>query len=181
MNGIISDLQFAARTLRKSSGFTLVAIVTLALGVGANTAIFSLVDSVLLRMLPVSHPEELKLVNTNAIKVGAAQISLSMSVGTLKAMRDRAHTVLGLCASQDIDRLNVGVDGQAQVATGQFVTGNYYTVLGVPPLIGRGRADRRATARIVDRAFRNGDSPSRSYLCRPCARKYSASSAGRSV
>ncbi len=74
MKTLASDLKFATRTLAKSPGFTLVAILSLALGIGANTAIFSLIDAVMLRMLPVSHPEQLVSVNTNAVKTGSVQM-----------------------------------------------------------------------------------------------------------
>jgi predicted permease len=137
MNTLVCDLRFAVRMLRKSPGFALVAIVSLALGIGANTAIFSLIDSVLLRMLPVSHPEQLRFVNTNAIKTGDVQISRSLTLGVLRAMQERAHTVLGLCASEAVEKLNVGVNGQADLASGEFVSGNYFSMLGVPALIGR--------------------------------------------
>ena len=123
--------------LMKSPGFALAAIISLALGIGANTAIFSLIDSVLLSTLPVSHPEQLQSVNTNAVATGDMRISQSMTVGTLKAMQDRAQTVLGLCGSEAVDKLNVGVDGQADLASGEFVSGNYFSMLGVPALIGR--------------------------------------------
>ncbi len=151
MQTMISDLRFAARMLRKSPGFAMVAIVSLALGIGANTAIFSLIDAVLLRMLPVSRPEQLKFVYTNAIATGDAQVTQSMDIGTLKAMQDRAHTVLGLCATKGGDQFSIGVNGQADLATGEFVSGNYFSMLGVPAFIGRtfGAADDTPDGRLA--------------------------------
>ncbi len=137
MKTLMSDLRFAARMLWKTPGFALVAIVSLALGVGANTAIFSLIDGVMLRMLPVSHPEQLMFVNTNAVQMGSVRISRVMTVGILEQMQERAKTVAGLCSSQQAVKLSVDVDGQAELASGQFVSGNYFSMLGVQALIGR--------------------------------------------
>jgi predicted permease len=145
MKTLTSDLRFAARMLWKTPGFALVAIVSLALGVGANTAIFSLIDGVMLRMLPVSHPEQLMFVNTNAVQMGSVRISRVMTVGILEQMQERAKTVAGLCSSQQAVKLSVDVDGQAELASGQFVSGNYFSMLGVQALIGRPFAPRDDT------------------------------------
>src|SRR5271169_1473299 len=128
MKTLTSDVRFAARMLRKSPAFALVAIVSLALVVGANTAIFGLIDGVMLRMLPVSHPEQLMFVNTNAVQSGSIRISHSITVGTLKAMQERGKSVEGLCSSQQSVKLSVGVDGQAELSAGQFVSGNYFSL-----------------------------------------------------
>ncbi|HVT93564.1 MAG TPA: ABC transporter permease [Bryobacteraceae bacterium] len=131
------DLTYAVRMLRKSPGFTLAAVLSLAFGIGANTAIFSLVDSVLLRMLPVSHPEQLMSVWTKGVQIGQVMVSSSISNATFHRMRERASTVAGICASSGEPRLNVGWNGQAGIASGEFVSGGYFQALGVPAFLGR--------------------------------------------
>ena len=136
MRTLASDLRFAARMLANSPAFALVAILSLALGIGANTAIFSLIDAVMLRMLPVSHPEQLVSVNTNAVKSGSVEISKNIDVGALREIQAQATTIQGLIGFTAL-KISIGVDGQAAPATAQFVTGNYYSLLGVPTVIGR--------------------------------------------
>jgi predicted permease len=123
--------------LLKSPGFAAVAIISLALGIGANTAIFSLIDAVMLRMLPVSHPEQLMFVNTNAVQSGSIRISRSITNGALDEMQKRATTVAGLCSFSMATKFNVTWNGQADLAAGEFVSGNYFGMLGVPALLGR--------------------------------------------
>src|ERR1041385_7841519 len=90
-----SDVRYALRTLRKTPVFAAVAVLSLALGTGANTAIFSLIDSVLLQQLPVRNPEQLVLVRTSFIKVGAFQVSRTLSNATV-AHLSRATQIEGL-------------------------------------------------------------------------------------
>jgi predicted permease len=137
MKTLTADVRFAARMLWRSPGFALVAIVSLALGVGANTAIFSLIDGLMLHMLPVSHPEQLMEVNTNAVKTGSVEISRTITLGAMKAMQDRATTVREFCSGYQPVKVSVATDGQAELASATFVSGNYFSMLGVPPLIGR--------------------------------------------
>jgi predicted permease len=137
MQTVLSDLKFAMRMLVKNPGFAAVAIVSLALGIGANTAIFSLIDSVMLRMLPVAHPEQLMSVNTNAVQMGSVRISMSISNAAVKEMQARATSIAGVTSSKLERKLNVGVDGQADLTAGIFVSGNYYSVMGLPAVLGR--------------------------------------------
>jgi hypothetical protein len=127
---LLQDLRFGLRMLRKSPGFTAVAVLTLALGIGATTAIFSLVDVVLFRPLPIAHPDEIVRVTGG----DAQDISrfVSMSFPAYLELRDRASAFSSMAA--DIDRLPVNfssaVAGSERVGAG-MVTGNYFGTLGV--------------------------------------------------
>ena len=130
---MFQDLRFGARMLLKNPGFTLVATLLLALGIGANTAIFSVVDAVLLRMLPVKEPERLVVLS----RVGGRTQSDSFSYSNFEQFRDHDRTLSGVLAYYPL-RLTVSVDGQPEPAiNGQLVTGNYYPVLGVNAALGR--------------------------------------------
>lgn len=133
MQTLLQDVRFGFRMLRKHPGFSLIAILTLALGIGANTAIFSVVDAVLLKSLPVKDPAQLVLLShTNSDKH-----SESFSYSNYEQIRDQNQVLSGVLAYYPL-RLTVGVDGQPEPAlNGQLVTGNYYQVLGVNARLGR--------------------------------------------
>jgi predicted permease len=136
------DTVFALRALRRNPAFAVIAICTLALGIGANTAIFTLIDAVLLRPIPVHAPEQL-------VSLGKTSRINSMSNGTPQAdlysyplYRDLRHNPLvsGMLASGRTDRLDVRVDSGVaglEHPAGRFVSGNYFQVLGVPAAKGR--------------------------------------------
>ena len=86
----MTDLRYAFRSLRRSPAFTVVAVLSLALGAGANTAIFSLVDSVMLRMLPVDRPAELFFLQTRPIQAGGIRISMNLSNAAVRRMQQAA-------------------------------------------------------------------------------------------
>src|SRR5262245_7150255 len=128
------DLRYGVRMLRKNPGFTLIAALMLALGIGANTAIFSLIDAVSLKSLPVRRPEEL------------VSLSRSFSYPGLKILREYDQVTTGLVAFTPV-RLGVSIAGQTEpAALGHLVSGNYFSVLGVRPAFGRllGDDDDRA-------------------------------------
>ncbi|MGH9775808.1 MAG: ABC transporter permease [Candidatus Acidiferrales bacterium] len=136
MTSLLQDLRFGIRMLAKSPGFTAVAVLTLALGIGANTAIFSLVDTVLFRPLPITKPDEVvRLVGGPTIHDGRW---LSLSFPTYLRYRDNADCFVGLAAY--LDRLPVnfsaGKLGTDRVDAG-MITGNYFQVLGVSAERGR--------------------------------------------
>ncbi|MBV9887695.1 MAG: ABC transporter permease [Acidobacteria bacterium] len=134
------DIRFGLRVLRKNLGFTIIAVVTLALGIGANTAIFSLMDQVLLRRLPVRNPSELVVVHNPGPKTGRVSSdgddSESFSYPMYKGLRDGAANVIGLLARSSSDA-SLASQGQTERGRLELVTGNYFDVLGVTPAIGR--------------------------------------------
>lgn len=135
MSGWFQDLRYALRMLRRSPGFTLVALGSLALGIGANTAIFSLVNVVLLRPMPVAEPEALVSVfQTDARNEG----NLPLSHLNFEDLRDTNTTLTGM-AAVSFGQVNLRAStGDATPAPIQLVTGNYFELIGVRLLMGRG-------------------------------------------
>jgi predicted permease len=130
---LVQDVRFGLRTFHRDRGFTAVVVLTLALGIGANTAIFSLINAVLLKMLPVKDPEQLVQLTTRN-PLGAND---SFSYPAFKELRDSRQTLDGALAFRMLDRMDVEVNGQGGLATGQVVSGDYFSVLGVNTVIGR--------------------------------------------
>ena len=131
----MNDLRFAFRQLLKNPGFTAVAVLTLALGIGANTAIFTVVNALLLRSLPVSNPEELVQVVTRSRSSDANSFSYPL----YKMLRDEGRSLAGLFAAGGVgerDQLIVaGADNtEAELVHGQPVSGNFFSVLDVPAM-----------------------------------------------
>jgi len=130
---MFQDLRYGARMLLKHPGFTCVTALTLALGIGANTAIFSLIDAVLLKSLPVNTPGRLALLG----RARDGKTVTQFPYRTYKQIRDQNEVLSGLLAWHPL-RLSVSVDGQPEPAVaGQLVSGNYYAVLGVNAALGR--------------------------------------------
>ena len=126
------DLRYSARMLRKSPGFTAIAVLSLALGIGANTAIFGLIDAVLLKMLPVEHPGELYFINNVGFQGGGG----APPYPCIERFRDNAHFVSDI-ATFNADPMKLGIDGQVEQVNGQFVSGNYFALLGVRTILGQ--------------------------------------------
>jgi predicted permease len=149
---LAQDLRYALRAMRANPLFTATAVLSLALGIGANTAIYSFMDAILLRALPVSHPEQLVVAQWHAPKRppvvkgingrsdrypkgGMMSPNFPFSFSrVLGGEKDAFSTVIGYTYSQNY---NVIARGQAETALGGFVSGNYFSGLGVPPSIGR--------------------------------------------
>ncbi len=134
MSGVIQDVRYALRQLRKNPGFTAVAVLTLALGIGANTAIFSLVNTLMLHMLPVRDPGQ--LVELLHRYPGEPHFN-GFSSRAYELMRDHNHVFSGLIAAA-YQSFHVRAEGlEPQILQGGYVAGNFFPVLGVEPAIGR--------------------------------------------
>jgi len=148
------DLRYGLRAMRQAQGFTAVAVLSLALGIGANTAIFSLVDAVLLKMLPVQNPRELALLNWSSHtwpesimsnvagdmdedKTGG-MTSTSFSYAVYDQIHARSQTFSSVLAlAGNGSDLNVGYEGVPGRADGELVSGTFFSTLGVVPILGR--------------------------------------------
>jgi putative ABC transport system permease protein len=136
MESFIQDMRFGARMLLKNPGFMLIAVLTLALGIGANTAIFSVVDATLLRPLP--YPESERLVTLWSTSKTPAGGRFNSCVPDYRAWREQNQVFEGLGAFWYGD-FNLTSDGlDAERVQGAFVTANFFSVLGVAPALGRG-------------------------------------------
>lgn len=140
MDTLLQDFRYGARVLIKNPGFTIVAVLTLALGLGANTAIFSLTDQILLRLLPVDKPEELVVLRSPGPKNGSVWAdgdgAASFAYPFYKMLRDKDSVFAGALARFAVS-LSVAGEGQTERANGELVSGNYFEVLGVRPAIGQ--------------------------------------------
>jgi predicted permease len=136
LDDLWQDVRYALRTLQQTPGFTAVAVLTLALAIGANTAIFSIVNGLLLRALPVAAPEQLALVSTEGAV--AAGYPAGWNVAMWDQIRQRGAS-LGRAVAWTVfsERLDLATVGEADPVDGLFVSGNFFQELGVVPLAGR--------------------------------------------
>ena len=137
---MLQDLRYALRSLRKNPGFTVAAVLTLALGIGANTAMFSLLDQVVLRKLPVPDPDALVVLDGPGPYRGASHqhssFSTPFSYPMYTDLRDEATTVSGMLARFPTG-VTLGVGQATRIANAEIVSGNYFDVLGLEPAAGR--------------------------------------------
>ena len=147
METILQDLRYAVRMLIKSPAFTTVAVLTLALGIGANTAIFTVVNALLLKMLPVKSPQELVIIGdptaANERANGTPQIDV-LSYPLYKELRDRNSVFSGLCAAATDHHTELDTnqgEGTTEKIALRMVSGNYFSVLGINPAAGRVLSD----------------------------------------
>lgn len=151
---LVADMRYGLRQLRRSPGFTAVAVITLALGIGANTAIFSLIDALMLRSMPVRDPAQLVVFRWSARKapgyhgyssfgdcptrVGAADSSgCSFALPIFENIRAEAKVFSGVAAFAGPAQLDLSGNGPASIARGEFVSGDYFSTLGVGTAAGR--------------------------------------------
>jgi putative ABC transport system permease protein len=130
----LQDIRYALRLLRRTPVITAVAIFSLALGIGANTAIFSLMDAVVLKMLPVHRPEELFRVERSNPRT--TQTDASFTNPLWEEIRDRQDVFSSVFASSS-QKFDLARGGQARYASGLYVSGEYFSTLGVHPVAGR--------------------------------------------
>ena len=134
----MNDLRFALRQLHKSPGFTLVAVLTLALGIGATTAIFSVLDSVVLKPLPYPGPEQLVSVNVTPLALDASLRGMAPEDYFVFRDQNRTFQEIGIYAETDTDRdVNVTGFAQPERVHALNVTHEVLSLLGIPPIVGR--------------------------------------------
>jgi predicted permease len=188
----LQDLRYALRMLRRSPGFAAVVVISLALGIGANTAIFSAIDAVMLRMLPVEEPQQLVMLQWHASKwpekyvedlEGSSfgnehdgQSSYSFTYAQYQQFKNQNHVFSSTFAfAANSDAVNVGIDGRAESAVIQGVSGNYFAGLGTQAVIGRtilpedDQESALATAVISNRFWKqrlgeNRDTPGKTII-----------------
>jgi predicted permease len=140
MSILINDFRYAIRTLSRTPAFTIIVVLTLALGIGANTAIFSLMDQVLLRLLPVADPHELVQLDGPGTFRGRTIDERTFSYGMYRDLRDRNEVFTGLVARGSATA-TLTYRGQTERVDAELISGNTFAVLGVQPALGRAFSD----------------------------------------
>jgi predicted permease len=150
LDHLVQDLRFALRGIRKSPLFATVVVLTLALGIGANTAIFTIIDSVMLRAIPVSNPQQLVIFNWKARRqpdfkghssfgdCDYTKIDCSLSVPFFRSIRAQTSEIFsGVTAFAGAIDVNVAGNGPASIAHGTYISPKFFSTLGVPMYLGR--------------------------------------------
>jgi predicted permease len=132
----IADFRLAVRGLRRSPLFAIVAILSLALGIGANTAIFTLIDQILLRKLPVQAPEQLVMLYQQGSNMGSNMGSRMHSYPLYQDLQQRAEPLAEVLCRRLVPA-SLSIDNQTERVLAEMVSGNYFSMLGVKPAIGR--------------------------------------------
>jgi putative ABC transport system permease protein len=139
-DSLVQDIRFALRQLRKSTGFAAVTVLTLALGIGANTAIFTVINAVMLRALPVQHPEQLVVIGNPArvhsFSTGTPRIDV-FSYPLYREVQNNNSVLSSLLGSSHLENLRITIESGTENISGRLVTGNFFQTLGVQPLLGR--------------------------------------------
>ena len=150
---LMQDVRFGLRTLARAPGFTTVVVLSLALGIGANTAIFTLLNSILFKMLPVQNPQELALLqwsvpldrgfhghwyDGSSWPEGGKEVGFAFPYPSFQQLRARNQVLSGIFAFADLGReMNIVADGEPGLAHAQMASGSIFTTLGVLPVAGR--------------------------------------------
>ena len=155
LDSLAQDARYGLRMLRRSPTFAIIAILSLAIGIGATVAVFSLADTVLFRKLPVRNPDELVIVrwisgpvlpfdslSGQARQGDTENSSTSFSLTAFKTVREQAAAQADVIGFAELYRVTIGSGSRVELAAGQAVSGNYFDVLGVPPAAGRPITDR---------------------------------------
>jgi predicted permease len=155
LEALVQDLRYALRVLGKNPGYAAIAVLSLALGTGANTAIFSLIDSIMLKSLPVHHPEELISLGdpsaTGSVHGGDAGNVRVFSYPFYERFRERNGVFADIYATGRSERLNLEESAERPLA--RFVSENYFSVLGVAPLLGRTFAKAEQPVVVISYAY----------------------------
>src|SRR5689334_14040442 len=158
METLSQDIRYAIRGLRKAPAFTLVALLTLALGIGVNSSIFSVVNAILFRPLPVARPNE--LVDIYGRQSTASEHS-THSYPNYLTYRAQTKTLSDLVGYSNFFA-HLSIEGSSDIVTGELVTDNYFATLGIKPALGRAFAGTEATTQgaaayavISDRFWKN--------------------------
>ena len=133
---LIGDVRYALRTFRRNKGFAAAAIVTLALGIGANTAIFSLMDGLMLRHLPVHRPQDLWLLTFDE-PAATGPVNETFSYPLLRVLESRNDIFAGIAGFSSDRRFTVGTGASMSRVSAAIVTGGFYETLGLVPALGR--------------------------------------------
>jgi predicted permease len=143
LDAFVQDVHYALRGMRRAPGFAAIAVLTLAVGIGANTAMFSLADALVIKPLPVERPGELRAL-FQVLRVGGRALKAGTMVPypLYRDLRERADGWAGILAFAELDELTlaIGPDGEARANGAVFVSDNYFSLLGVTPRLGRALA-----------------------------------------
>ena len=136
MGTLWNDFRYARRTLKKSPVFTAVALLSLALGIGANTAIFTFLDQILLRLLPVKEPKQLVLLSMKGFHYGGNWGGNALSYPMYRDFSEHNSVFTGMFC-RFLNRVSIGFNGHTERASGELVSGTYFPLLGVGTALGR--------------------------------------------
>jgi predicted permease len=134
MESLLQDIRYGARTLLKNPGFMIIAVITLALGIGANTAIFTMVDAFLLRPLPVADPAQITVL---AFQQKHGNFLTQFSIADYRDIQNQTKEVFSDVFAYQFGLDGLSVDGKADRVMTNYVSGNYFTALGLKPALGR--------------------------------------------
>jgi len=151
---LLQDVRYALRSMRRAPFFTIVIVLTLAIGIGANSAMFSLADALILRPLPVERPEDLRAL-FQVMRIGGRALKSGNTLPNrlYEDLRDHADAFSGMAAFAELDDISIEVGERREVRarSAAFVTDNYFSVLGVTPRLGRPFAAGEALPASADR------------------------------